>query len=94
MLAILDTARELKPGSIIPSIYVLAVTQEIGQDQANDVSDIAVVRERLTGDPIVRLIVENLRVYHEHAATLAAACALSESIDAILWSKNRRHGWV
>lgn len=94
MLAILDTARERKPGTILPSTYVIAVTQEIGQDQANDVSDIAVVRERLAGDPIIRPLVENLRTYHEHAAILAAAYALSEGIDAILWSKNRRHGWV
>lgn len=94
MLMILDTAREHRPGIILPSTYVLAVTQEIGQDQANDVSDIAVVRERLTGDPIIRPMVENLRTYHEHAATLAAAYALSEGIEALLWAKNRRHGWV
>lgn len=94
LLAIIDTARERKPGRILPSTYVLAVTQEIGQDKANDVSDIAVVRERLAGDPIIRPVAENLRIYHEHAAYLAAAYALSEGIEAILWSKNRRHGWV
>ena len=94
LLAVIDTARERKPGRILPSTYVLAVTQEIGQDKANDVSDIAVVRERLTGDPIIRPVAENLRIYHEHAAYLAAAYALSEGIEAILWSKNRRHGWA
>lgn len=73
---------------------MLAVTQEIGQDQANDVSDIAVVRERVADDPIILPILENVRMYHEHAAILAAAYALSEGIDAILWSKNRRHSWV
>jgi hypothetical protein len=94
MLAILDAARERKQGMILPCTYVLVVTQEIGQDQANDVSDIAVVRERLTGDPIIHPIAENIRAFHEHAAILAAAYALSEGIDAVLWSKNRRHGWV
>jgi len=94
MLAILDTARERRGGGIRPSTYVLAVTQEIGQDQANDVSDIAVVRKRAAGDPIIRPILENARMHHEHAAMLAAAYALSEGIDSILWSKNDRHSWV
>lgn len=94
LLAIIDTARERKPGGILPSTYVLAVTQEIGQDKANDVSDVAVVRERLTDEPTIRPIAENLRIYHEHAAYLAAAYALSEGIEAILWSKNLRHSWV
>ncbi|WP_432284198.1 hypothetical protein SLT36_20660 [Aminobacter sp. BA135] len=94
MLVILDTALEHKPGAILPCTYVFAVTQEIGQDRANDVSDIAVVRERLIGDPLIRPIVENLRTYHEHAAILAAAYALSEGINAILWTRNRRHGWA
>lgn len=94
MLAIIDTARERMQGGILPSTYVLAVTQEIGQDKANDVSDIAVVRERLTKDPFIRPVAENLRIYHEHAVYLAAAYALAEGVDVILWSRNRRHGWV
>lgn len=94
MLAIIDTARERMLGGILPSTYVLAVTQEIGQDKANDVSDIAVVRERLTKDPLIRPVAENLRIHHEHAVCLAAAYALAEGVDVILWSRNRRHGWV
>jgi len=41
-----------------------------------------------------RPILEDVRMYREHAAILAAAYALSEGIDAILCSKNRRRSWV
>lgn len=92
--AILAATRERTEGGIIPSAYILAVTQEIGQDRANDVSDIAAVRERATEGPIIRPLVENLRIFHEHAIALAAAYALREGLDLVLWSRNRRHGWI
>ena len=92
--AILESARERVEGGIVPSAYVLVVTQEIGQDRANDVSDIAVLRERAEGDPIVRPLVENLRIFHEHAVALAAAYALREGLDIVQWNRNRQHSWV
>jgi hypothetical protein len=92
--AILNSARERSEGGIIPSAYVLAVTQEIGQDRANDVSDIAAVRERATDGPIIRPLAENLRIFHEHAVALAAAYTLREGLDLVLWSRNSRHGWI
>jgi hypothetical protein len=91
--ATLKSARERTEGGIIPSAYVLAVTQEIGQDRANDVSDIAAVRERATEGPIIRPLAENLRIFHEHAIGLAAAYALREGLDLVLWNRDRRHGW-
>lgn len=77
----------------MPSAYVLAVTQEIGQDQANDVSDIAFVREHSNGEPSIRPLAENLRIFHEHAVALAAAYAVREGVDVVQWNRNRRHGW-
>lgn len=90
---ILASARERAQGGIVPSAYVLAVTQEIGQDQANDVSDIAFVREHPNGEPSVRPLAENLRIFHEHAVALAAAYAVREGVDVVQWNRNRRHGW-
>lgn len=92
--AIISSARERSEGGIIPSAYVLVVTQEIGQDRANDVSDIAAVRERGAEERIIRPLVENLRIFHEHAVALAAAYAMREGLDLVLWDKNRRHAWV
>lgn len=90
---ILESARERIAGRIMPSSYILAVTQEIGQDRANDVSDIANVRERIDGKLSVRPLVENMRIFHEHAVALAAAYAVREGIDVVQWNKNRLHGW-
>jgi hypothetical protein len=93
MRSVLGSAQELVEGGIVPSTYVLAVTQEIGQDRANDVSDIALVRERSTGEPIVRPLAENLRIFREHAIALAAAYALREGVGIVRWNRNRRYGW-
>jgi hypothetical protein len=79
---------------ILPSAYILVVTQEIGQDRANDVSDVAFVRERGNGAPIIRPLAENLRIFHEHAVALAAAYALENNVESVRWIKNQGHGWV
>lgn len=92
--AVLDAARERLAGGVVPSAYVLALTQEIGQDRANDVSDIAVVREFASGAPLIRPLLENERIFHEHAVALAAAYALREGLDTVRWTRNLRHGWT
>jgi hypothetical protein len=57
--SILESAHELRSDSIVPECYVLAITEEIGQDKVNDVSHIALIRERLGDTPLVRPLVEN-----------------------------------
>jgi hypothetical protein len=94
MTALLENARERKNGSVVLSSYMLAVTEEIGQDRANDVSHIAAVREHPDGDASIQPIVENLRIFHEHAVALAAAYALVEGKPAVLWQKKRKYLWA
>jgi hypothetical protein len=94
MFDLLSRARERKKASVVLSSYVLALTEEIGQDCANDVSHIALVRERPAGGPAIQPIVENLRIFHEHALALAAAYALSRGVGAVQWQKNRQYSWV
>lgn len=94
MFDLLSRAGERKQGGLVLSSYVLALTEEIGQDCGNDVSHIALVRERPDGDPIIRPLVENLRIFHEHALALAAAYALSRGVGAVQWQKNRQYSWV
>lgn len=91
---IIDLACERVEGGTLPSAYILAITQEIGQDRANDVSDIAIVRVLANGEATVLQLVENLRIFHEHAVALAAAFAMREAIDTVRWNKNRRHCWI
>jgi hypothetical protein len=91
--SVLASACERAGGGVVLSAYVLAVTQEIGQDQANDVSDIALVREHPNGEPSIRPLAENLRIFHEHEVALAAAYAVREGVDVVQWNRNRRNGW-
>ena len=72
-------------GGLLPSRYILAVTDEIGQDKANDLSHIAKVRQRVDGKPRIKPIVEDLRIFHEHAIALASAYAVAEGLEAVMW---------
>lgn len=94
LFGLLSRARERKQDGLVLSSYVLALTEEIGQDCANDVSHVALVRERPRGDPVIQPLAENLRIFHEHALALAAAYALSRGVGAVQWQKNRRYSWT
>lgn len=90
---LIENATERKNDSVVLSSYVLAITEEIGRDQANDVSHIVAVREHPDGRSSVRPIVANLRIFHEHAVALAAAYSFGESKDSILWQIDERYSW-
>ncbi len=93
--ALLHAAKRLDSLSLIPSSYVLAETEIIGQDAENDVSHIAFVRERMDGSPAFRnSVIENRRIPHEHALALAGAYALRDGIETLVWTKDVRFGWV
>lgn len=92
--AVFDAARERTGSAIVPARYVLVVTEEIGQDRANDISHIAVVTEQARGEPLIRELVTNARIVHEHALMLACSYALREGIDMVLWHKNLEYAWV
>jgi hypothetical protein len=91
---IMNSARERRPSSLLPHRYVLAVTEEIGQDRVNDVSHIASLRERLNADAAIRPLVENARIFHEHAIALAAAYAIAENVSSVLWQKDLTYAWT
>src|SRR3546814_3755825 len=61
---VLDGARDLEKTKVIPSRYVLAATEMIGQDQANDVSHIFLVKQRPGGEPRMTALVRNARIFH------------------------------
>lgn len=92
--AMIASSNERSTGVIIPSRYVLAVTEEIGQDRANDISHIILIREVPHGDPIAKELVVNARLFHEHAIALAAAYAVAEGVDCVLWQKDLKYAWV
>jgi hypothetical protein len=92
--SILESAHELRSDSIVPECYDLAITEEIGQDKVNDVSHIALIRERLGDTAMVRPLVENARIFHEHAVVLASAYALIEEVGFVFWKKDLTYAWI
>jgi hypothetical protein len=91
--ALCDNARDISTSGVLPSRYMLAATEEIGQDRANDVSHIVDVRELPNGDTQVRMLVANARIFHEHAVALASAYAFIEGVDCVMWEKNLDYAW-
>ncbi len=91
---LLREARESRKDSILPVRYMWVVTEVIGQDRANDISHVAVVREQPNAPPSIRPIVEDARIFHEHALAVGAAYAVRENCDFILWSKNTTYAWI
>jgi len=90
---LLAAAREQTTKAPRPIRYVLALTEEIGQDRANDVSHLAIIDE--TGSEfLVEPILEDTRMFHEYALTLACAYAQARGVEAVLWRKDQTYGWV
>lgn len=84
-------ARELKGGRSVVARYILVVTDEIGQDKANDLSHIAKVFEQTTEKSDIRSIAENLRVFHEHAIALASSYAVAEGWNEVMWVCRKKY---
>jgi hypothetical protein len=91
---ILDSIREFTPESIVPERYILVVTEEIGQDKANDVSHVAIVQETVSGTNAQQPLVENARIFHEYAVALGASYAFIAGLEFVLWRKDLKYAWV
>ncbi len=92
--ALMALAKERTPAGIIPSRYVLVTTQEIGQDRANDLSSIAIVRESVCAAAQAKTLLENARIFHEHALALGCAYAISEGAECVLWERDHKYAWI
>jgi hypothetical protein len=93
LFAICESARERKDRSILPQRFILVITEEIGQDRANDVSHIAEIYEVGRNEPLAEPIIENIRMFHEHALLTAGAYALSRGIEHVMWQKDLHYSW-
>ncbi|MEN5231096.1 hypothetical protein [Brevundimonas naejangsanensis] len=79
---------------VVPSRYVIAVTDIIGQDCANDVSEVLLVREQSNGESRIRSLLGPTRIIHEHAVGIAAAYAIREGVETVMWFKDQTYAWV
>jgi len=92
--ATIGGARELVPSEPAPPRSILAITMEIGQDKANDLSHILETAISVDGKIVIEPIAKDLRIFHEHAVALAGAYAVAKDLDSVLWIRDRRYGWA
>lgn len=72
--------------------YILLIVEEIGQDKANDVSSIYLVEDRM-GREEFKPIVENQRIFFEHALGVAGAYAVKHEADVVLHEVDKTFCW-
>ena len=90
----ISNARQFDHDDIIPSTYVLVVTEEIGQDRANDLSHLAIVEKGNEKSPSLIPFIDNIRIFHEHSVALACAYAVSKNIENVLWIRDQKYAWA
>jgi len=91
---LLHAARERTRHSVVPTRYVLVITEEIGKDQANDLTRIGLVHAGFPEDEVVKELALDARIFHEHGLALAGAYALAEGVDYVMWQKDTRYAWT
>jgi len=77
---------------VFPS-YIYLVTEEIGQDKANDMSSIFHIHE-LPGTERQEELVRNERIFFEHGLALAAAYAVKRGVPVVVYDRDETHAWV
>jgi hypothetical protein len=88
VMLLLADAKEKEHTMIVPLDYIHLIVNEVGNDKANDYSSIYHVFN-VPGFERDELIVENQRVFFEHAIALAAAYAIKHKLSSVLYTKRR-----
>lgn len=88
----LQCVYDKKDFNLILQKYVLLVVEEIGQDKANDISSIYLAEERF-GEPVLKPLVENQRIFYEHALGLACAYAIKHGSEVVLHDVDKTFCW-
>lgn len=88
-LDILGRAKVKEQTTIIVPEYIYLVVQEIGQDKANDLCSIYHVSE-IPGFERQEAIIENVQLYWEYGASVAAAYAVKRNVNILVYSKKQR----
>ncbi|MCP1247113.1 hypothetical protein NKW54_14355 [Acetobacter cerevisiae] len=85
---LISCAQDMRECTILPARYTLAITNIFGTDEAAAISSIFIVLERTDGSTNRRCVVNKEGLSLKHAIALAAAYAIQERIESIMWEKN------
>lgn len=91
--ALIEEAKDIDKETILPSKFMLIVTEEIGQEQGNDISHAAIVTVHTDGTQDFDEIFHNQRLFHEYAMTLGCAHAVARGVQIIRWRKDSTYAW-
>ncbi len=92
MRGTLEKARK-QPNTVrFPRKSIVVITEVIGQDAANDISHIAILRREQGGYLPTELVV-NARIPFDHALGLGAVYAVQQEVRDMFWRKEMRHAW-
>lgn len=64
------------------------------QDRCNDLTRIGLVQAEVEDDVIVKELLLDARIFHEHGLALAGAHALAKGLDCVMWQKDLRYAWI
>jgi hypothetical protein len=96
-MKIILSSKEFRKIAILPSRYLLLITEEIGQDKSLDVSHLIEVFAALDEDAENDRVDEvwtNRNIFFEHALAAAAAEAVVRGIEFVLWEKDLTYAWI
>ena len=90
---IIRASKSMDETRIIRPQYIRVITEEIGQDIANDLSSIYCVSE-FPGLENQSVIIQNERLFHEYAVALGAAYAIKRGVDVVFFERDETYCWV
>lgn len=93
ILSVIDGALKWAGDSVLPRRYMLLITEEIGQDQAFDVSHLAEVCTLPDGNDHIDEVWADKPMFFEQALTVAAAEAIARGVECVLWEKDKTYAW-
>ena len=85
-LKVLEGAVERDKTTVVPLEFIYLIVREIGEDKANDLASIYYI-SMLPGFEREELLVENARVFFEHAGPLAASYAVKRNVERLVYTK-------
>jgi hypothetical protein len=91
---VIDNAQSIEKLPTLPNRFILAWTQQIGQDEANDVSEILLVERSPGLEFRTTFLVQDARIFHRHSCTLGAAYAVKYNVDALLGKEDITYAWT
>lgn len=93
ILSVIDGAQKWTGDSVLPRRYMLLLTEEIGQDQAFDVSHLAEVCTLPNGSDQINEVWTDRSMFYEQALTVAAAEAIARGVECVFWEKDKTYSW-